>query len=357
MEKGSRLARRTEVRLWVDEEVFPRVIRLIMRAKHTIFIQMFIWKDDPIGQRVVQAIIFAADQGVFVEIEKEAVGDLFEHHQDFLTTQTSDLPLWQRFWHHDNIRVTHAGENNHGKVFIIDGSTLLLTGANIALEYHIHRHDYMVELRGRRFIEEYLSDEDQSLLERSRAVARYKGKTRLQTQSRSAVELVLNTANRKDIRPVLRSILEGARESIVVEHAYLDDRETLELLAAKSRAGVRVTIILWRDADHHYHVNMQSAGYLLKEGDPAHLRVVLYPRMVHAKIILVDRSVAFIGSANLIPSSLDQMGEVNVLVRGKHKSAVRKLRDVLRRDLLRSRPMKHGPWKYGLGWWLALLRL
>jgi phosphatidylserine/phosphatidylglycerophosphate/cardiolipin synthase-like enzyme len=153
-----KLARNKEVRLWVDgEEAFPRLERLIRRARFSVVVQMFIWKDDETGRMIARALLDAADRGVKVDISKEAVGDFFEFRGDFLGTKHSDDPLWKRFWSHPKIRVTYASNGDHAKVYVIDDHTLVLTGMNIADEYRYKWHDYMVELRGGHFVERYLA--------------------------------------------------------------------------------------------------------------------------------------------------------------------------------------------------------
>jgi cardiolipin synthase len=328
-----------EVRLWVDQEAFPRIFKLIKRAEHTIIIQMFIWRDDDIGRRMATELLRAADRGVRIDITKEAIGDVFELHNDFLTTKQTKEPLWQRFWTHPHIRIHYETHNDHAKVYIIDGRILLLTGMNIAIEYHEQLHDYLVELRGGRFVEKYLTHGE------------------IQDE-RGRVQLKLNSDLHKEIRPVVMQLLSQARESIVIEHCYISDPDVIELLIKRSFEGVRVTIITPERTEllHHF-TNMETMSELISRGHPKNLNVFLFPGVFHAKILLVDRVTAFVGSANLMQSSLDEMGEVNVLLHGGKQRAIIKLREVLRSDIFRSRLLKN-PSKFR--WiirWLAWLKL
>ncbi len=325
-------------RLWVDDEAFPRIFKLLRRARHTVLIQMFIWKDDRIGRKTAEVLCEAADRGVNVEIFKEAVGDFFETDQDFLTTKSSEDPVWKRFWNHKRIRVVYEPRNDHTKVFIIDDNILLLTGMNVADEYHEEWHDYMVELKGHAFIEHYLS--------RGEAVT-----------TSGAERLVMNTDTRKDIRPVMMELISAARETIVIEHCYFSDTQVVDALAQRSHEGVRVTVIVPKEPDLHYNANQQAMARLLSGGHPKRLQVFQYPRIVHGKIMLIDRSRAFIGSANLMASSLDEMGEVNVLLSGANSPAILKLRQVLRDDILQSEPLRSPPSLWWFRRWLAWLKL
>ncbi len=337
----TRLTRRTEVRLWADgEEAFVRLEKLLSRARHTIFIQMFIWKDDAVGKKFASVLIEAADRGVQVDINKEAVGDFFEYQGDFFTTRSLKDPVWQRLWNHSRIRITYATFNDHAKVFIIDDQILLLTGMNIANEYRDTWHDYLVELRGSRFVQQYLSE----------------GESQPQ-RAGEPVRLIMNTVNVKQIRPVVTELLRSARHSVLLEQCYLSDPQIVDELIVLSKRGIRVTLILPEAPDIHYHANMQAVSRLLIESSKSMVQVFLFPRIVHGKVILVDRKRMFLGSANMIQSSLDEMGEVCVLIEGRYRIALMKLRDILRSDILQSRLLTTPPQFRWIGRWLASLGL
>lgn len=334
---GSGTAPRT--RLWVDKEVFPRIRKMLLRAEHTVYIQMFIWKDDELGRQMASLLLELADHGVKVHISKEATGDVFEFHRDFLTTKDAKDPLWKNFWHHENISIKYGKNKDHTKAYVIDGKILLLTGMNIASEYHARLHDYMVELHGTGFVEYYLSGGD---------ISGPRGKTRI----------CMNSDARREIRPAVMGLLEHAHHSIVVEQCYISDPKVTDVLIRKSKEGVRVTLIVPERTDlQHHYANMVTVDRLLKEGDRNYLQIFLFPRMFHGKTLLVDREYVFVGSVNLITSSLDDMGELNVLLHGKSEDSVRKLRDTLRDIVLQSKPLATPP-RLGLfGKWLGWMKL
>ncbi len=333
-----RLARGRDVRLWVDgKESFRRIEQLIRRAQHHIVIQMFIWKNDTMGRKIARLLLEAAERGVVVDISKEAVGDFFEFHGDFLGTKGSKEDPWPAFWHHPRIRIGYGAENDHTKVFVFDNHTLLLTGMNIANEYRYVLHDYLVELRGEDFVRQYLTRSSDP-------------------NPAQQVRLVMNTHARKEIRPVLMQLLHEAREHIVFEHCYMSDPEVTDTLIALTKRGVKLTLILPKWADFHYHANIVMVGKLLAEAKKGSVKVLIYPDMFHGKVIVVDHTTVFIGSANLFKTSLDEMGEVNVLVRGKHRM-LWKLRETLRHDILVSRAISSPPPFLWISRWLAWLGL
>lgn len=324
---------RPRVRIRIDgKDAFACILKWIRRSEHTIVIQMFIWKDDPTGRKMAEELIKAADRGVMVSIGKEAIGDAFEREKDFLTTKNVRSGVWHRFWHHPNIEVIHNHHGDHAKVYTIDDRVLLLTGMNIADEYRFDWHDFLIEVRSPALVQAYLH-----------------GGGRI-----DSLHLVMNRDGKSGIRPVLRKLLHAAKRSIVLEHAYISDPEVLDILAKKSHAGVRVTIILPCRPNGHHYANMQSVSWLLKHCSQDNIQVFLYPKMLHAKVTLVDHWQLFIGSANLMQNSLDTMGEVNLLIDRSHRPALVKINTIIRLDILKSRPMEVAPslWWYQriLGW-------
>lgn len=333
-----KIARRQEVRLWVDgKESFRRLETLIRQARVQVVVQTFIWKNDATGRWMARLLLEAADRGVNIDITKEAVGDFFEFHGDFLGTKDDPHSPWDAFWSHPRIRIHHSTNNDHAKVFIIDDHTLLLTGMNIADEYRYQWHDYMVELRGGRFVEHFL---------KRQSMGSHEG----------VVRLVMNTEEQKDIRPVLVDFLSSAREHIVLEHCYISDQEVIDLLIDKSKKGVRITVLLPDWVEFHHHANMVAIGRLISYGNTSNVSVHLYPGKFHAKVIVVDHTSALIGSMNLFKSSIDEMGEVNVLIK-KHMRILWKLRDALRQTVFISRPINSPPPFLWISRWLAWLGL
>ena len=102
---------------------------------------------------------------------------------------------------------------------------------------------------------------------------------------------------------------------------------------------------------------MQSVQYLLSNANLDKLQVLLYPKTIHGKVLLVDRKIAFLGSANLMKSSIDKMGELNVRIEGKNRKALLKLRLTLRKDILKSKPLLHPPRLWWIGRGLAFFGL
>ena len=71
------------IRLQVDgEQSFRKIISRIRAAKKSIYINIFIWRDDKIGNIIANELLDAANRGVKIEISKDRLGSVFEKAEE-----------------------------------------------------------------------------------------------------------------------------------------------------------------------------------------------------------------------------------------------------------------------------------
>ena len=69
--------------LLVDgKNAFPEIIKCIENAKASVYINMFIWRDDEIGNRVARAVLTAAERGAEVYISVDRYGVVLEKAEE-----------------------------------------------------------------------------------------------------------------------------------------------------------------------------------------------------------------------------------------------------------------------------------
>lgn len=108
----------------------------------------------------------------------------------------------------------------------------------------------------------------------------------------------------------LVDLIGAAQRSIVVENEEMDSTTIEAALEAASRRGVHVGVIMTADS-----VWVSAFAELADAG----VRVATYPGSpnalyIHAKVIVVDGSTAFVGSQNFSTSSLDDNRELGVTI-------------------------------------------
>lgn len=134
---------------------------------------------------------------------------------------------------------------------------------------------------------------------------------------RAALVLRDNLRNRRSIERAYRKAIGSARHEVVIANAYfLPGGALRRALMAAARRGVRVTLLLQGKYEYfmQYHAVRPVYGALLAAGVEIHE----YERsFLHAKVAVVDRYWATVGSSNLDPLSMLLAREANVVVEDK----------------------------------------
>ena len=141
---------------------FDEILRCIDAAHSSILINMFIWRDDAIGNRLAHAILHAADRGVHVTLSIDRVGMILEmceeNERSFFHTNPRAFELFKiwglrlsyprnrsgskaehtalglpgKILSHPNIVVDRdRSKNDHSKFYIIDDHILIFGGVNV----------------------------------------------------------------------------------------------------------------------------------------------------------------------------------------------------------------------------------
>ncbi|MFD1513456.1 phospholipase D-like domain-containing protein [Halomarina rubra] len=128
------------------------------------------------------------------------------------------------------------------------------------------------------------------------------------------------------LAPRLRSMLLEAKQSVRIANPYFDaGQRILRDVVALPRKGVE-TRLLTRETDHAEHRTVLNEMYHSLSTDQRYLFNVreLYElddagyqtTATHAKIVVVDDTVAYVGSANFTATSLTSNFELGVKLRG-----------------------------------------
>ena len=324
----------SELELLVDgKEAFSEIFKAIDSAEASVYIQTYIWKDDSTGQAVVAKLKAAADRGVRVTVSKDMLGTFFELGD---MIQGKPSPVFTRIGlkGHKNIQVDTDlfADTDHSKYYIFDERSVIFGGMNIADEYHLQWHDYMVLLRGKAWAEAFTN----------------KVLRQLPWPPASPLVLTLNNGKETEIRTATVEIIENAAQSVFIEHAYFSDDKVIEAVKNAAARGVQVEIILPKVPDTHLYANMATINRLLDSDSGKAPRVFLYPHMSHAKVIMTDGRIVAIGSANLTPRSMLTSKEITLFVHGVPTSRfISELREQLEADIAVSEEVLQ-PFKLGL---------
>lgn len=346
--------------LLVDgKNAFPEIIRCIQNARKSIFINMFIWRNDTIGCTLARELLAAADRGVKVTISKDRYGVICEtceeSRQSFFNRQTSlaeklkiaalalfynrnrshaphdtrldSGSLLHALLEHPNIDAMYdKNKYDHSKFYLFDGETLIFGGINIedkenGQDYAGRAyHDYMVKLTEPPLIAEFLE-------------------CRRSPASGGTFEMNLKErGNWFGMKNAYLKLINEAEKSLTIVMAYfsaLPEFEAAILRAAQRGASVRVVIPA--HANFQDDLNKKAVKRLMKKSGGV-IRVYAYPGMLHAKLLMSEKALS-LGSCNITKKAFGQLDELNLSAANDASCFAATVRESAEDTFARSKPL------------------
>ncbi len=331
---------------------FAFLLETIKKAKTSIYIQMFIWRDDPLGQMVGQALLEAAERGVQVKILKDQVGGGFEFSEEnrqsffhsklpfklnlmafllhlgypmkgkpkgFIKRRLS--PLAEALLSHENVSVNHMTLlKDHSKFLIIDESVLIISGMNF--EYKEWKedllgrpyHDYLMTFYGKSVVDSFR----ESLANGGHVKRDISTLRTSQMNTKKLIwepDFICNSevdGNKLfHMRDSLIDRVQQARYRLDIVMAYIGDQAINEVLIQKAGQGVEIHLYIPEKANLQNDLNRKYIKSLMKACE-GNLNVYFCRDMIHGKLLVIDETYVTFGSANLNRNAMDLLKETNV---------------------------------------------
>jgi cardiolipin synthase len=309
---------------------FQAILERIRGAEKSVEIRAFLWRDDDAGNLLGEAVLAAADRGADVVIHKDRIAAVYEYtggnKQSFFHKRVDPIrgiqawflgavyrlsgsfkqrpnPLAERILAHPKITVEHMRKRfDHSKIYIVDDRYLALGSMGIGDNHRNEWLDVMIEAEGPEHVAR--------LRERMAGLDEF-------DPSRGLDFLVHSReAHRKKSCPMIShrlALIDAAQESLTIEMAYLGDRRFTAALGRAVQRGVHVKLVTADNADVLGATNRATCDALMRvTGAPQNLTIVLLPRMVHSKVVVIDHRWADVGSANFTALSHGVYDEINL---------------------------------------------
>jgi cardiolipin synthase A/B len=235
---------------------------------------------------------------------------------------------------HPNVLIECRPRYDHSKVYIFDGETLIMGGVNVSDAARHDLHDYMVEMKSKLLVGRFLS--------------RLEGRERDEIPVGASLDFFFNVTRRlrgrkREVGDIMRQMMDGAQREIMIQMAYFGDRRLTNAIVAAAKRGVQIAILTSERSDVQHDLNHHILRDILRRSPPHAVRIYL-SRATHAKLLHVDRSRTFIGSANMNVTGTRRLGESNLYVNDGDGSAdapqspfTKALREQLMKDMQASK--------------------
>ena len=329
------------------ETLYADMLDAINNAEHTIYLETFIWKADPVGRRFRQALTRATRRGVKVYVIYDIFANLVVNPKFFHFPEAINVrrhPLFSgSIW-----RFRNTGRD-HNKLLVVDSEVAFVGGYNIGSLYATGWRDTHARFTGPIVADFENAFADQWNSYRDRRIKRPNELELLPEPKRrgweSPIKLHRNLP-RLAVFPIRNMYLEAidrASDHIYLTQAYFIPDEDLRvalLAAVKRKVDVRVIIPA---ESNHIIADWISRGYydeLLSAG----LRIFLYEdAMIHAKTGTIDGRWSTIGTANLDRLSLAGNYEINAEIISTDIAAA--MEEIFQLDLTNCRELSLEEWR------------
>jgi cardiolipin synthase A/B len=329
--KTERFVEGNQVTLLTDApQAFERMLAAIEAAEHSVWLEMYWFAADGIGQRFMAALGKAVDRGVHVAVHYDAWGSWGTPRRFFTELNQRGATVLE----YNPVRLLEKSfklatltRRNHRKLLIVDARVAFTGGQNIADEWCGSERsppwkDEVLEVTGpvvkellATFLESWEPDDVAGLKAAIDGVEELAVPTEGSPLGMRVA--VLTQSGFRTRRHAMRAYVQrmrAARRNICIANAYfLPNRTLVRELRAAARRGVDVRIIVAGRSDVPV-VSIASRavwGPLLRAG------VKLYEwheSILHSKLAIVDGLWVTAGSFNLDYVSLRNNLELNLSV-------------------------------------------
>lgn len=306
---------------------FEELLTSLKKAKQSINIEFYIFKNDNIGTEILNILEEKAKEGVEVRLLYDSVGSrsLNRNVLNKLINEGGKVgeffPSWLKFI---NINMNFR---NHRKIVVIDNNVGFVGGFNVGDEYlgkdskfgywrdtHIKFTGSAVNDLNLRFLADwrYATKEEVSLEEIFEANEENSNSNNVGMQIVSSGP---NLSDKYEIKMAYLKMIQKAKKYLYIQSPYLIiDNSISDSLKLAAASGVDVKIMIPGKGDHPfvYWANLVYAGDLIKEG----IRVFHYDKnaFLHAKTVVIDDEVCSIGTANMDTRSFELNFEVSSFI-------------------------------------------
>jgi cardiolipin synthase len=324
-------------------DLYDAMLEAIRGARHHVFLETYIWKNDEVGQSFKDALVDAAARGVSVFVVYDGFANLvvppsfFRFPPDVRVLRFPVLRpgiLWGG--------IRYSGRD-HRKLLVVDDEVGFVGGYNLGSLYAAHWRDTHLRLEGPAVWE--LRNSFVDFWNRWRRpglpVLQDVGSTAWLPQLRAARNAPSDLVF--PIRGIYLDAIDRATSHVHITQAYfIPDREILAALLAAARRGVDVRVLV-PERSNHVVADWLARGHystLLRGG----VRIFLYQgAMIHAKTATIDGRWSTVGTANIDRLSLTGNYEINLEI--VDRGVARTLGDVFAMDLGNSRELTLAAWE------------
>ena len=324
------LTRFNNAELLIDgKETFDAIFEGIASANDYILVQFYIMRDDELGQKLKQALIDKAREGVRVYVLYDELGSKDLSPKYIQQLRDEDVLIFPFNTTQGKGNRFRLNFRNHRKIVVIDGRLAYVGGNNVGDEY-LGKHptltpwrDTHVAVRGPvvqfvqvSFAEDWLWATGETPDWRQGRKHELNWRPEKSTEG-NMTALCLPTGPADELETcTLFTLLaiNSARERLwIVSPYFVPDEQLMSALQLAGLRGVDVRLLIPENPDQQL-VYYSSFSYL-EEAEKAGVKIYRYDDgFLHQKVMLVDDKFSSIGTVNFDNRSMRLNFEITMLI-------------------------------------------
>lgn len=325
IQNGALFTEDNSVEIFCDgHHKFNKLMEDIENAQDHIHIQYYIFRGDGLGRSIRNALIKKAREGVYVRVLYDALGSRSMKKSFFKELVEAGGKVEVFFPSKFRLINLRLNYRNHRKLVIIDGIIGYTGGFNVGDEYlgkdkqfgywrdtHLRIQGTAVSTLQARFIMDW------------NEASRYHDITFVpehfpEPEGKDHIGMQIVTsgpdAEIEHIKNGYIKMISAAKKSIIIQTPYfIPDASMLDAVRIACLSGIDVRIMIPNKPDHMfvYWATTSYVGELIKVG----AKIYIYDNgFLHTKMIVVDKKMATIGTANFDVRSFRLNFEINAFI-------------------------------------------
>lgn len=315
------------------EDAFHAFCNAIRNAQKSIYIMTYILRNDASGRKIISLLTKKAQQGVEVKLLLDALGN-FGHVRKAIRPLLKTPAKVAQFIPLLSVPTkTSANLRNHRKIAIFDYHRAIIGGQNIDLRFlgeseHPRRfHDFSALVQGpiaQGLTRVFLSD--WCFAANENPTAYHQILTIHPTPVGDQYMKLIASGPDSEEDPLWEHLIyliqESRKQITIITPYFIPDKVLYYSLLAKARSNVIIELIVPQKSN--LPLADLASHYYLRQLHKAGIKVLFYtPKMLHAKLFIVDNTTAVMGSANMDIRSFFVNFEVGLIL--THPSSLKQL--------------------------------
>lgn len=347
-------------------EIFPAMLAAIRSAQHSVDMETYIYWSGAIARQFADALAERARAGVAVHVLADWLGS--SKMDPALVARMRAAGVHFEYFHplrwYDIDRINNR---THRKLLIVDGRVAFTGGVGIADAWQGHGdqpdhwRDMQFRVIGPGAAQMQAVFEDNWITSTGQALLGEPYYPPLPPADGVDVQTIASSPDggSENMQLMYLMAIDGARSSIDLEAAYfVPDALTLKALHRALARGVRIRLVVpgpYTDSQLVDAASQNRWGEMLQSGARMYR---FQPALFHDKLMIVDRYLTIVGSANFDNRSFRLNDESNLDI--YDRAFAGHMTDVVDQDIAHSRELtlaqwRDRPWTRKLLDWLAAL--